>query len=45
VVTSISLPRDLKDELDAAAEEYDISMAEVIRLALIDWLTSRGKHE
>lgn len=44
IVTTISMPQELKDELDAAAEAHDLSIAEVMRLALGEWLEKHGRH-
>jgi len=42
IATSIMMPPDLKAAVDAAAEAHDLSMAEVVRLALIEWLDRYG---
>ncbi len=42
VMTTISLPRDMKERVDEAAVAHDISMSELFRLAADEWLESHS---
>lgn len=45
IVTSITLPRVLKEELDAYAEKSGMPMAAIVRIALIAYLDKQQEKQ
>ena len=43
VATSVRLPADIRERLEAIANAERRTLGNVIRIALEDWLISRGK--
>ena len=45
VATSVRLPTDIRERLEAIADEERRTLGNVIRIALEDWLDERGRSK
>lgn len=43
IATSVRLPADMRERLEAIAEEERRTLGNVIRIAIEDWLDERGR--